>query len=125
MVKQIALVVDDSPEICEIFEMAFACAGFETYSVNNAKEAIEFLSNNHVDIMTLDNDMPGMSGLQTLRFIKETHIADETKIIIATANDSILFDTDDIHLADLTIMKPVGFKQLIALATRLVSSAEV
>lgn len=119
-----ALVVDDNIEICELYQTAFNCAGFDAYSVTSAKSAVEFLSKNHVDVMTLDNNMPGMSGLELLRFIKETKIAEKTKIIMATADDSIIFDNDEIEQADLVIMKPVGFNQLIDLATRLVKSIE-
>ena len=122
--KHTVLIVDDNLEICELLTTVFDYAGFETYSVSNGKDAIEFLSNNHVDIMTLDHNMPGMSGLQILRFIKDTHIADATKVIMITANDSVIFNNDDIELADLVIMKPIAFKQLTVLANRLVSPLE-
>ena len=123
--KHTALIVDDNLEICELFTAAFEYAGYEAYSVTSGKDAIEFLSNNHVDIVTLDNDMPAMSGLQILRFIKETHIADATKFIMATANESIIFDNEDIGLSDLVIMKPISFKQLTELANRLVSPIQI
>lgn len=122
--RNTVLIVDDNLEICELLTTVFKYAGYDAYSVVNGKDAIEFLSNNHVDIMTLDNDMPGLSGLQILRFIKDTHIADATKIIMVTANDSIIFDNDDIGLADLVIMKPIAFKQLTELANRLLSPAQ-
>jgi two-component system chemotaxis response regulator CheB len=73
------LIVDDS----RIFRGALAEAlaaeeGIEVIgSVFNGEKALEFLRTNPVDVVTLDVEMPGMDGVQTLDAIQklnETHL---------------------------------------------------
>ncbi|MDY0161663.1 chemotaxis-specific protein-glutamate methyltransferase CheB [Desulfobotulus sp.] len=66
------LIVDDS----RIFRNALALSLGEEAdiqvlgSVRNGKKALEFLKNQHVDVITLDLDMPEMDGMETLKAIR-------------------------------------------------------
>ena len=44
--------------------------GFEVVTANNGSDAIELVKTNFFDIIFLDENMPGLSGLQTLSEIK-------------------------------------------------------
>lgn len=116
-----ALIVDDSPELCELFKIAFESVGFRVTTAANGNQALAHIQKQHPDIMTLDVDMPGMSGLTVLREMKNNPETANIKVILATGND-IAYMHEDTELADLILLKPVGFKQLLKLAQRLISA---
>ncbi len=65
------LVVDDSAVIRRYLLKLFEKAGYEVASVKNGTEALEFLQKEHFSLVTLDFEMPGMNGLETLKRIME------------------------------------------------------
>jgi two-component system, chemotaxis family, protein-glutamate methylesterase/glutaminase len=67
------LIVDDSRIFRSELETAFAeiPGTLVVGSVFSGEKAIEFLDKNHVDLITLDIAMPGMSGIECLRKIRE------------------------------------------------------
>jgi len=119
------LVVDDNVDVCELFSVAFASAGFEVLTAENGRKAIDILNSHDINVMTLDHDMPGMSGVEVLQELHTTGHLDSTKVAMVTANDSINYDSTVMALADLVLLKPVSFSQLIQLANRLVMQARV
>jgi two-component system, chemotaxis family, protein-glutamate methylesterase/glutaminase len=61
------LIVDDSQTIRTVMTSMFKSHGFQTFAVESAQEASEFLSTNKVDIISLDLHMPNESGDKWLR----------------------------------------------------------
>lgn len=53
---------------------------------NNGQEAIDYLQQNSVDLVVLDNNMPIMNGIETLKKIRELDI--EGKVLLFTVSDS-------------------------------------
>lgn len=53
---------------------------------NNGLEAITYLKDNPVDLIVLDNNMPVMNGIETLKKIRELDI--EGKVLLFTVSDS-------------------------------------
>ena len=53
---------------------------------NNGQEAINYLQNNNVDLIVLDNNMPIMNGIETLKRIRELDI--EGKVLLFTVSDN-------------------------------------
>ncbi len=82
MVK--VLIVDDSPTICKFLEFIFSNdKNFEVAGIcNNGKQALNFVSSNKVDVVTMDVDMPVMNGLEATRRIMSTV---PVPVIIVTA----------------------------------------
>lgn len=60
---------------------------------NNGKEALAYLQAHSVDLIILDHKMPVMSGIDTLKAIKERNI--DAKILFFTVSDS----GEDVHEA--------------------------
>lgn len=118
------LVVDDDEILCELFSTGFRLAGFDVSIVYDGESAIEFLTEESVDIVTLDHDMPGISGIEVLQKLKDEHIADNAKIIFVSANDSIAHDETCQRLSDYILIKPVGFRQLTQLAQQLMAQTD-
>ncbi|RLV47129.1 response regulator, partial [Nocardioides mangrovicus] len=53
---------------------------------NHGEEALAYLANHSVDLIVLDNNMPVMNGLETLKKIREREI--EGKVLLFTVSDN-------------------------------------
>jgi len=61
------LIVDDSPSVCAMLSQIMATVGFNVVGVGkSAEEGIELAKTLKPDVITLDIEMPGKSGLQAL-----------------------------------------------------------
>ena len=76
------LVVDDEDAIRNLFKEFLEERGHEVTTANCAEEALEKIKEGQ-EIILLDINMPGMSGLDVLQRIKE--IAPSTEVIMITA----------------------------------------
>ena len=83
------LFVDDEEKVCWTFENFLKDEGYKPIIANNAEEALKKVETEQPDIVILDVILPGMSGLEALKAIKE--IKPDTYVIIITA----LHDTFD------------------------------
>jgi two-component system chemotaxis response regulator CheB len=71
------LIADDHHKHRRLIRLAVeSCEDYKVLSVvNNGKEAVRYLSIRRPDIVLLDDDMPVMNGLETLRAIREDNAA--------------------------------------------------
>ena len=65
------LLVDDETSIHILYREEFEDEGYEVHSAMNGEEALDMVNTIKPDLVILDINMPGMSGLDTLRRIKE------------------------------------------------------
>ena len=79
------LIVDDLEANRVLLERSLVSAGYRTISAECGAEALAILSNERVDIVLLDWMMPGLSGLDTLRAIRQSYSADVLPVIMCTA----------------------------------------
>lgn len=83
MAKKI-LVVDDDPNVVYYLVGLFHDNGYETCSAHNAPEAFEVLQKEKPDLITLDIDMPEVTGPQFYRkFTKMDDLKDIPVIVIS------------------------------------------
>lgn len=73
MTKARILVVEDEPMQRQLYCEELTAAGYEAIGVGSALEAEEILSRERVDLVILDLNMPGVSGLELLPRIHELH----------------------------------------------------
>ena len=66
------LVVDDEKEIAELVEIYLVSDGYKVYKAYNAEEGLKILSEEEIHLVLLDVMMPGMSGLEMCRKIRES-----------------------------------------------------
>jgi len=80
--KKSVLIVDDEAGVRESLRQILKPC-FEVHTAANGEEALQCVRKEHIDLVTLDLKMPGMSGIEVLREIKK--IKDEIEVIIITA----------------------------------------
>jgi CheY-like chemotaxis protein len=70
------LWVDDEMESLQSQILFLKNKGYEVNALSNGFDAIDFVKENLVDIVLLDESMPGITGIETLAKIKEVKSAD-------------------------------------------------
>lgn len=76
------LVVDDEPQMIQLVRIALRAQGFQTLAASSALEAWHCLRENRVCVVVLDVMMPGESGVDLCRRLREFS---EVPIILLTA----------------------------------------
>ena len=81
------LVVDDDEKICWAFEQFLESEGYAPGIANSAEEGLRRIAADKPDVVFLDVNLPGMSGLEALGEIKASH--PWVIVIIITAYDDV------------------------------------
>lgn len=80
------LVIDDSIETLEMIERILKPKGFHPCLTSNGEDAIKILKSEKINIVITDIKMPGISGLDILRFISENYRDIQTIVITGYAS---------------------------------------
>ena len=81
------LIIDDDPNICKVLSDILRLKGYICVIAHTAREAIEEIEKNNVDIAVIDIKLPDNSGIEVLKKIKK--ISPKTEAIILTAYASL------------------------------------
>ena len=106
------LIVDDDPDLRDIFKYGIQHSGYECLTANSAFEALEILHQHPIDVVISDINMPEMNGLELIKVIKERHDCD---VIILTGyiEDFTYEELIGLGASDF-IQKPVRISEFIA-----------
>lgn len=80
------LVTDDVKVNLTVVKSLLKRTEIKVTAVLSGKDCIEALKANDYDVIFLDHLMPQMDGIETLEIIKRDKLADDTPIIVLTAN---------------------------------------
>jgi EAL domain-containing protein (putative c-di-GMP-specific phosphodiesterase class I) len=88
---QTVLVVDDDPSVRELISVILELEGFCVFTAESAELALQIARTEHVDVVTIDLGMPGMSGQELSRELRDHPDTAEIRQLIisgeATPND--------------------------------------
>jgi diguanylate cyclase (GGDEF)-like protein/PAS domain S-box-containing protein len=76
------LLVDDEPNILTALKRLFRRDGHLILSANSGAQALELLTQHRVDVIITDQRMPGMTGVEMLRAVKELY-PDTIRIVLS------------------------------------------
>jgi two-component system cell cycle response regulator DivK len=117
MEKPVALIVEDDRDIVALFRHVMDIAGYHTEIVLNGMEAMERVKTLLPDIVLLDLQLPGISGVEILKRMREDEHMSRIPVVVITAYapyaDSLPVEPD------LLLLKPVDINQLSSLVQRL------
>jgi CheY-like chemotaxis protein len=72
-------IVEDNPDIREIYRLAFELAGFSVETSENGLDAVSRVAEINPDVILLDIMLPEMSGFDVLRTIKQNFTDENIK----------------------------------------------
>ena len=79
------LVVDDEPQIRRVLRSTLTARGYEVHDARTGEDALDSIRESRFDLVLLDVNLPGMSGLAICR---EIRASSEVAIIMLTVSDS-------------------------------------
>lgn len=109
------LLVDDEFQIRQMLEEAFGLNNYTVRTAESAEAALDILERENIMVMFLDLKLPGMSGIDLCRRIRQ---ANQIAVIHALTGYSNLFGLLECRAAgfDDFFTKPVGLKTLFKAA---------
>lgn len=109
------LVVEDEEAIREMLVLALEQAGLGVMAVATAEQAQQILAENMMDLMLLDWMLPGISGIELARRLKNDTSFKDLPIILLTARGEEEDKIRGLEIgADDYITKPFSPKELVA-----------
>ncbi len=107
------LVVDDDPEIVAMLSARLNKRGYKVSTANDGNTALELAKREKPDIVLLDVMMPGKSGWEVARALKQDPVTEGVKIVMVTAIGERTNEiTAPIYGADAHVDKPFEFEKL-------------
>lgn len=106
------LVVDDEPQIRRVLRTTLTSQGYAVVEAKSGDEALDLFRLDRPDLILLDVNMPGRSGIETCREIRSTS---DVPIIMLTVRNT---ERDKVQAldagADDYVVKPFGSEELMA-----------
>ncbi|MGE5597736.1 MAG: response regulator transcription factor [Hyphomicrobiales bacterium] len=109
-IQPLLLAVDDEPGILRLLKLELGAQGFKVLTASNGDEAIRTIEERRPDVVLLDIMMPGESGLEVMKKIRERT---RTPVLLLTAKDKETDKVRGLELgADDYIVKPFNLPEL-------------
>ena len=105
--------------ILDFAKMVLEMNGYNVVTSNSGENGLEVISKefSNIDIVILDLMMPGLSGWETLKKIRENHTKQDLPVIIFTGNvrekENLASNEMAEEISDF-ILKPVSYEDLLA-----------
>lgn len=106
------LWADDEIDLLKPHVIFLEQKGYEVSTINNGAEAVDMVKDEYYDIVFLDENMPGLSGLETLQLIKENDPTLPVIMITKSEEEHIMEDAIGSKISDYLI-KPVNPNQIL------------
>ena len=110
------LIADNDFEVVEVLAEVLCSHGYCVDKVHDGKRALECLQAKHYDIAILDHDMPELTGLEVVKYIKKHFPVTKTVIITGYPAMTELFAKT--VGADEFIEKPFTIDQILKTVQR-------
>jgi DNA-binding response OmpR family regulator len=117
MTKNLAFVIEDDPDLSEIFSRALQKAGFEVESILDGRAAQTRLREAVPAVIVLDMHLPFVDGPALLKQIRADERLSKARVIIATADNAQAEFYRS--MANIVMIKPITFSQLRDISARL------
>lgn len=112
MTNGLLLWVDDEIEQLKAHIMFLEKKGYEVVTVSNGTDAIDQCKERSFDLVLLDEQMPGLSGLETLQKMKELQPSLPVVMVTKSEEENIMEQAIGQKIADYLI-KPVNPNQIL------------
>lgn len=109
------LIIDDQISIVEMFVLIFERAGFDVRAFTDGAKALQYVqeTTKSPDVILMDINLPGVSGIYLLRYLRQRLQLSKTKIAVVSAN-SIAMRMPEMKMADAVLSKPCSVEELLS-----------
>ncbi|WP_052910278.1 T9SS response regulator signal transducer PorX [Riemerella anatipestifer] len=111
MAKKI-LWIDDEVDLLKPHIVFLENKGYQVTPINNVNEALEILDEESFSLVLLDENMPGISGLDAIPLLKEKNSAMKIVMVTKSEEEHIMEQAIGSQIADY-ILKPVNPNQVL------------
>src|SRR5829696_910937 len=105
------LWVDDEIESLQSQKIFLENKGYNVHTLTNGFDAIDYIKENIVDVVLIDESMPGITGLETLAKIKEVNAQIPVVLITKNETENLMNEAIGSQISDYLI-KPVNPNQV-------------
>ncbi len=115
---------DDEIDLLKPYIIYLSGKGYEILPAMSGQDAIDLCKQNAVDIVFLDEQMPGLSGIETLQILKDAHPELPVVMITKSEEERIMEQAIGQKIADYLI-KPVNPSQILLCLKKHVHSKQI
>jgi DNA-binding response OmpR family regulator len=115
------LVVDDEESLRLSLKFKLKSAGFDVDVATDGEDAVEKLKTKQADVVLLDINMPRMSGIEALNYIRQTYPKTEVIMLTGFADFSTAIECLKMGARDY-LVKPVDTTELVTRVRSLMRS---
>ncbi|MFI5495858.1 response regulator transcription factor [Actinoplanes sp. NPDC051859] len=96
------MVVDDDADVRDLIETTLRMDGHEVNCASGGSQALTAMREQQPDLLVTDQMMPGMTGLELVRAMREDHAIGDVPIILLTGTEK----HRDLYVVDRWLEKP-------------------
>lgn len=124
--RRCILIVDDNPMNMKLFTALVAAQGHQALQASDGFRGLDLAHQHHPDLIIMDIQLPGMSGLEAIRNLKADPATRDIPVIITTASE-IHGDEEERRASggDGFIAKPVAISEFLELVEGLMARSDV
>ncbi|HWB63661.1 MAG TPA: PglZ domain-containing protein, partial [Chitinophagales bacterium] len=115
------LWADDEIDLLKPSIMFLENKGYKVTPVTNGKDAIDKVAERGIDVVFLDESMPGLTGLETLSRIKEINTHVPVVMITKNEEENLMEEAIGSQIADYLI-KPVKPQQILSTLKKIIDN---
>ena len=118
------LWADDEIDLLKPHILFLKSKGYDVTTVSNGRDALDALDHDSFSLVLLDENMPGISGLETLDLINEKHPDVPVVMVTKSEEENIMDQAIGNRIADYLI-KPVNPNQILLSIKKNLHSREI
>jgi CheY-like chemotaxis protein len=108
------LVVDDEQLVRDLLVQFLSLRGYRTLGVKDGAQALSMVEQTPPDLILLDLMLPGMSGVEVLRRLREKHFAGAIILVTGSYDEELLEEAWSLHPQEV-VSKPIDLEKLLAI----------
>jgi DNA-binding response OmpR family regulator len=108
------LIVDDEQLVRDLLVQFLSLRGYRTIGVKDGAQALSMVDQAPPDLILLDLMLPGTSGVEVLRRLREKHFTGAVIIVTGTYDEELLEEAWSLHPQEV-ISKPIDLEKLLGI----------
>ena len=120
--KPFVLIVEDDEDISKGIQLVLQAAGYEAIVAENGEVAKMHILDRKPDVMTLDINMPELSGLDLLDQLYGSDLVEGVKIILISGQPEDELVQGVVSGVDWVLQKPIDFISVAKIVDQLLSA---